>query len=300
MANICSKCGHSNRDTAKFCTNCRTPLSPAGRPGAQPPPAAGPPVPGTGQQVKQAVAQVGSVVGPAASRAGAALAPVAKQAATAGWAGSRKGMSLFARLVTGGGRAAYAEAFNPPPLAEGLVAGTPTTSLVPTPVEPAALLFVLAFPLGALLLQLKWPGGMAVFAAAYLLLLALAYAGIRRPYFTRLTFAGLWQRLAQRSQPAQVPLTRFHLQDRVRNQPIDVVLAGNLQGGTVSPGAYVQVWGIHEPGRAELRAWRLQVLNSTGQPQGIISAPRLVSFVVALFIPLTLWLIAWIGLVAAR
>jgi len=203
-------------------------------------------------------------------------------------------MSLFARIVTGGGRAAYAEAFNPPPVAEGLVAGTPTTSTVPTPIELAALLFVLAFPLGALFLQVKGLPGAAVFAAAYLILLVLAYIGIRRPYLTRLTFAGLWQRVTQRRQPAQVPLTRFHLQDQIRNQPLAVVLMGSLRGGTVSPGTYVQVWGIHEPGRAELRAWKLQVLDRTGQPVGMISAPRLVPLVVALFVPLTLWLIAWI------
>lgn len=283
MANICPKCGHSNRDTARFCTRCRTPLPAAAQPQAQPSPAGVPAAPGTGQQVRQAAAQVG-----------AALAPVAKQAAAAGWVGSRKGMSLFARIVTGGGRAAYSEAFNPPPVAEGPVIGAPVASMVPTPIEPAALLFVLSFPLGALFLQLEGLRGALAFAAAYLVLLVLAYVGARRPYFTRLTFVGLWQRSAQRNRPAHVPLTRFRLQDQVRNQPVDVVLVGNLTGGAVSAGAYVQVWGVHDPGRAELRAWRVQVLDGVGRPVSMIVTPRLVPLVVALFVPLTLWLLAWI------
>jgi hypothetical protein len=252
-------------------------------------PAAAPPsTADLGKQVKDAAARAGAVLGPAAAKAGAVMAPVAKQAAAKGWAGSVRGMSFLAHVATVGGRAAYSEVFGPLSVAGGQVISAPTTTAVPAPVEPAAIFFVLSFPVGLLILTLPAAGWLIL--AVFAVLLALSWLGVRRPYFTKMTFTGLAARLRNRGRTPFVPIYRFQVADRATGQPLDVVMIGPRAGDDVVVAATVALWGIRHPDRNELRAWRVENLDAAGLPVGVLTAPRLMPLTVALCLPAVLML----------
>ncbi len=285
MSNQCPKCGHTNRSDAKFCGKCGATLSP---------PAPSVSAAEVADKAKEMAAKAGAVVGPAAAKAGAAIAPVAKEAAVKGWAGSKRGMSFFARVVTVGGRAAYSEIFGPLPAAHGQVTTPPTASTVPAPVEPAAILFVISLLAGWLIFALQGLSRAVAIAAIFVALLALSWLGIRRPYFTRMTFSGLVGRLRRRGQAPQVPIYRFRITEGTSGQPLDVLMVGERKGRAISQGALVELWGIRDPGRNELRAWKVETVDASGQPVGALTAPRLIPLTVALFLPALLILVVWL------
>ena len=285
MSNNCPKCGHINRTGSKFCGKCGATLSP---------PAPSVSAAEIADKAKEIAAKAGTVVGPAAARAGAAVAPVAKEAAIKGWAGSKRGMSFFARVVTVGGRAAYSEVFGPPPVAHGQVTAPPTASTVPAPVEPAAILFVISLLAGWLIFALQGLSLAIAIAVIFVVLLALSWLGIRRPYFTRMTFSGLVARLRRRGQSPQVPIYRFRIAEGTSGQPLDVVMIGERKGRAIFQGSLVELWGIREPGRNELRAWKVETVDVSGQLVGTLTAPRLIPLTVALFLPAILILLVWL------
>ena len=207
MSNNCPKCGHINRDVARFCAQCGATLTP---------PAPSVSAAEVAEKAKEMAAKVGAAVGPAAAKAGAAVAPVAKEAVVKGWAGSKRGMSFFARVVTVGGRAAYSEVFSPFPIARGQVATPPAESTVPVPVEPAAILFVISLLAGWLIFALPGLSRGISIAVIFAALLVLSWMGVRRPYFTRMTFSGLLARLRRRGQAPRVPIYKFRISEGIR------------------------------------------------------------------------------------
>jgi len=299
MTSSCPKCGQANRAGAKFCAVCGAALAaPAGsasaagsvpaRPGAASPSAAGAAAGGPG------AAPPGAGVGPAVAKAGAALAPVARQAAAKGWAGSKRSMSFLARVVTVGGRAAYSELFGPLPVAGGQVATSPTAAMVPAPFEFPALLFVLVLLGEWLVFALPSVTQGIVILAALMALLLLSWLGFRRPYFTVLTLTGLIGRLRNRGRPLRVPIYKFQVVERTGGQPLDVVMIGPQKGVRVAAGAIVELWGVRHPGRNELRAWRVESVDATGQSRGVLTVPRLIPLTVALFLPVIVVLATWL------
>jgi len=285
MSDQCPKCGHANRPNAKFCARCGATLTPS---------APSVSAAEVAEKAKQMAAKVGATVGPAAAKAGAAVTPVAKEAVVKGWAGSKRGMSFFARVVTVGGRAAYSEIFSPPPVAHGQVSAPPVESTVPAPVEPAAILFVISLLAGWLIFALQGLNRAVSLIAIFIVLLILSWLGVRRPYFTRMTFSGLVARLRRRGQRPQVPIYKFRISEETTGQPLDVVMVGERKGDALYQGALVELWGIREPGRNELRAWRVETWDASGQPVGTLTAPRLIPLTVALFLPALLILIVWL------
>lgn len=326
MLNNCPKCGNTNRAGARFCGNCGATLTPpassvsaaevvdkakemASKAGA----AVGPAAAKAGAVVGPAAAKAGAAVGPAAAKAGAAVVPaakgaaaavtpVAKEAAVKGWAGSKRGMSFFARVVTVGGRAAYSEVFGPLPAAHGQVATQPATSTVPAPIEPAAILFVISLLAGWAIFTLSELSRVIVIATIFVTLLVLSWLGIRRPYFTRMTFGGLVGRLRQRGQAPNVPIYKFRITEGTTGQPLDVVMVGERKAstepgrssGAIAQGALVELWGIRDPGQNELRAWKVETVDTSGQVVGTLTAPRLIPLTVALFLPAALLLLGWL------
>lgn len=273
MSNNCPKCGQDNRAGARFCAVCGGALV---------------------ASAQQPAANAPNALGPAVAKAGAAIAPVARQAAAKGWAGSKRGMGFLARVFTIGGRAAYSEIFGSLPTVSGQVAGSPSEVTVAEPVEPAAIVFVLALLGGWLAFALPPKGTVIAVLAAPLILLVLSWLGLRRPYFTKMTFTGLAGRLRNRGRARQVPICKFQLYEQATGQPLDVVMIGPRKGGSLTPGANVHLWGIRHPGRNELRAWRAEVIDVAGKPLGLLTAPRLIPLTVALFLPAILLLVAWL------
>jgi hypothetical protein len=279
MANQCPKCGQDNRPGSRFCAVCGGPI-------------AGPANAGAGVQASAAIPP--AAVGPVVAKASAAIAPVAKQAAAKGWAGSKRGVGFLARVFTIGGRAAYSEVFGSLPTASGQVAAPPNEAAVAEPIEPAALVFVLALLGGWLAFTLPPRGTAIVIIAAPLVLLVLSWLGFRRPYFTKMTFTGLAGRMRNRGRARPVPIYKFQVYEQTTGQPLDVVMVGPRQGSALAPGANVHLWGIRHPGRNELRTWRVEAVDSTGKPLGLLTAPRLIPLTVALFLPSILLLLVWL------
>lgn len=278
MANVCSTCGHVNRDEARFCSGCGGKLTPLSQPPAKP-------VAEAAEKIKEAASKAGEILGPPAAQAGAAVAPIAKEAAAKSWESSKKGMSLFARVMTGGGKAAYTEIFHPLPVAGGRVLTPPSSTTVPLPIEGAALLFMAVLLLGWLVFLLPPWGIVGALVGACVLLLVLSWLGVRRPYFSKLTFSGLWDRVLRRGQASRVPLYKFQVQDAPGSQPLDVAMLGERQGGQLSQGTQIQLWGILDQGRNELRAWKVETLDAAGQPMATVVVPKLIPLTVALFLP---------------
>ena len=241
MANKCPKCGQDNRPGSRFCAVCGGPI-------------AGPANAGTGVQASAAVPP--AAVGPVVAKAGAAIAPVAKQAAAKGWAGSKRGVGFLARVFTIGGRAAYSEVFGSLPTASGQVAAPPNEAAVAEPIETAALVFVLALLGGWLAFTLPPRGTAIVIIAAPLVLLVLSWLGFRRPYFTKMTFTGLAGRMRNRGRARQVPIYKFQVYEQTTGQPLDVVMVGPRQGSALGSGRECASLGYPSSGpeRAEILA----------------------------------------------
>lgn len=301
--NNCPKCGHTNRSGARFCAGCGATLAP---------PDSSVSSDEVAEKVKQAASKAGAAVGPAASKAAssaskagkavapvakdaaAAVTPVAKEAAAKGWAGSKRGMGLFARIMTMGGRAAYSEVFSPLPAARGQVTTQPTTSTVPTPIDPAALLFVLSLFVGWSIFSLTMLNQAIALGTIFVVLLLLSWLGIRRPFFTKLTFSGLLDRLRRRGQTPQAPILKFRIKESASGQPLDVAMLGERDGAPIVQGSLVELWGIHEPGQNQLRAWKAEIADASGQIVGSVTTPRLLPLTVALFVPAFLLLLVWL------
>jgi hypothetical protein len=280
---ICPRCGKPNRAAARFCVGCGQALA-----GAAPPPAA------VGQRARQAVGQVAQAATPAVRQAAQAAAPVAGQVARRSWQASRQGMGWLARLVTGGGRAAYTEIVSPQPALAGQVVSVPTEDWVPAQIELGAIAFLAGLLLGWLVFLLpEWWQELAAILALALLLLGLNFAGLRRPAFTRMT----WGRLLRRFR--QVPRLRCHVRDYATNQTTTLTLVGPRAGGPLVQGADLLAYGIRDTRNNEVRAWKLDLSGATGNT--VITAPRLAPLTVALLlVPLLLGLVWLIGMVIGR
>lgn len=280
MANSnCPKCGQANRPGARFCAVCGGPLlAPAS----------------AGVPAQQGADNAPTALGPAVAKAGAAIAPVARQVAAKGWARSKRSMSFLTRVLTMGGRAAYSELFGPLPAAGGQVVAAPNEATVPVPVEPAALVVVLVLLGGWLIFALPSVGQTAVIIAAPIVLLLLSWLGLRRPYFTKMTFTGLAGRLRNRGRAYPVPIQKFQVFEHATGQPLDVIMIGSRNGSPLIPGANVHLWGIRHPGRNEIRAWRAETVDASGQSLGVLTTPRLIPLTVALFLPALLFLVVWV------
>jgi len=333
MAVVCPICGISNRDGATFCGSCGTKLSPPSispaapgprqppsvPPVASPPPAAAPPPPAYSQsqwpasqvpagpqsyspqpvapQAPAGYPQGSGVAIPTPPAPAAAIATqTAKAAAAKSWEVTKQGMNLVTRLVTGGGRAAYTELFKPVPVIKGYVVSPPATASVPSPLEPAAFLFVAVLLLGWFILALPkgWIGAL-VLLVAWIGLLALNRLGVRRPFFSRLTLMRLRSLLGDKAK-GQAQQVRFTVNNYDTNQPVDVVVVGARQGWPPNRGYWVQVWGFPDNSRNEVRGWQVEVVDSGGQRVGVYAAHRLMPLTVALFLPLTLVTLAFVVL----
>ncbi len=323
----CPRCGRPIRPGAKFCGACgaaiaAAPAQPTAAPASpgQPAISAAPPDQSAASgapssvsaaevaaKAREAAAKAGAVIGPAAAKAGAvvvpaareaaaAVAPVAKEAAAKGWAGSRRGMSFFARVATVGGRAAYSEVVSPQPAARGQVTAPPVAASGPAPAEPAALALLAITLLAAwLVFALAGVARFLAIGGMFIGLLFLSWLGVRRPYFTLLAFEGWIARVTQRGQAPIVPLYRFTMREEGSGQALAVVMVGERKGVDVADGAWVEVWGIREPQRNELRAWKVQMADAAGQPGPVLTAPRLIPLSVALFLPAALILLIALG-----
>jgi len=259
----CPNCQHVNRDGSRFCGRCRSPLVAAPSP------------------------QMIPVAAPAAS-AGHKLPRIPRPVV----AGSQRGLRFLVSIFTGGGRAAYAEVVGPAPIAEGVVASQPYESPVGYPFEIAFWLFLLAWPLACLLLAIPslWVS-IPVFALLYLSLIVLSWAGLRRPFFTRLTMGKIASWLTQG--PHQTTLYRFELDERQTRQRIVVTVIGPRKGpqaqhSPLQPGHQVRLYGLLDRSSNAIRAWKLEYLDINWRETGmIIKAPRFIPLTSALFLPIT-------------
>lgn len=269
---ICSQCGKPNRATARFCANCGANLAGA-IPPASPPPS---PAAGAARRGREVVGQVAQ-----------AAAPLAHQAAHQSWQASRQGMGWLARLTTGGGRAAFTELVSPQPAVVGQVVSSPMEDWIPAPIEGGAITFVLCLLLSWLvfLLPVWWYEVLGILALAFLLL-ALNFAGVRRPAFTRM----MWGRLLRRAK--QVPRLRFQVRDQATDQVVTLTVVGPRTGGQVAPGDDLLAYGVHYPGSNEVRAWKLDLGGA--QSTGVMTAPRLIPLTVALLLIPALLGLVWL------
>jgi hypothetical protein len=268
----CPRCGRPNRATARFCVACGATLAGAASP-ASPPPVSAAGVAGRARDV--------------AAQAAQAAAPVAREAAQRSWQASRQGMGWLARLVTAGGRAAYTEVVSPQPVFAGQVISPPVDDWAPLPVEGAAIAFVACLLLGWLVFLLpNWWQEALVILALGLVLLALNFAGLRRPTFTRLT----WSRLLR--QARQTPRLRCQVREHATNQVANLTMLGPRSSGQVFQGADLLAYGMHHPQQGEVRAWKLDLAGAAGPV--VVVAPRLVPLSVALLLVPILLGLAWL------
>jgi hypothetical protein len=256
----CLNCQQPLRAGAQFCTRC----------GAA---SAAPVQPDALSRMRQAAAQAGS-----------SAAPVVIDTAAKGWQVSRRKMGRLAGILTLGGRAAYTEIASPQVALEGFVVSPPTPAWSPPVREPAAYLFMAVLLAIWLLLLLPPLAGLVAWLGLLVALLALAWAGARRPYFSRLTFRVLWQRLRRR--PASVAALTFSVQHQSApgRPPVVVTVLGYDPQGALSANTFVRVYGIFSADGKNLRAWKVLTTDSNGRLAGALTAPRLLPLVVALLL----------------
>ena len=289
----CSKCGTPNRVGARFCARCAAPLPSA------PAPVVAPPAPVTPQRPAPQYPSLHSGQAPAPQPAAApAIQPALSSDIALLTRGCGAVLRPIARVVTLGGRAAYADLIAAEPTASGQVASAPNPQqYTPAPIETGCFLWGLAWLLVGLLvwaLPKEWLA-VLIFAALYLILLFLSWIGLRRPYFTRMTLNTLWNFLTTRGRGAQ-PQMVFAL-NTFDNRQVFVTMMGPLKGLTQDTvpqqGHLVQVWGI--PEGQTIRAWKLEFLQVNRQPASVwLSAPRLLPLTASLLLPLTFWFIVLI------
>lgn len=284
----CPRCGAPNRSTARFCGKCgmtfqiaaSTPGAPAYSPPAQPAYSPSP------QLAPTAVAQM-----PAAQ-------PMARQAGAAVASGAGRILRSIARVLTLGGRAAYADLVAPQVVASGLVVSPPSSIQVASNFEVGFFMWIAAWLLGALLLMASGLAGASAFVFLYLILFALSWLGLRQPYFSRLTLSTLLRLVTGKGRGSQ-PAMHFTLNTAQHGQVL-VTMLGPIDGLTAQTMPQVQhavqLWGI-KTGQV-LRAWKLEFLGTDYRPVGTwLSTPRVLPLTAALFIPLTFWLIVWLAFV---
>jgi hypothetical protein len=266
----CPHCRQMTRAGTRFCSACGKDMQAAG---ATPVAAAG---------------NFAHKAGEIASQAGQAAAPYLQQAAVSSWQQSKRGAGWLRRVLTGGGRAAYSEVTTPFPVSEGWIrALVPPRQIVP-PLEIAAFIFTLILLLSWLIVLLPgwWAG--VVLATSFFSLFVLSFAGVKRPFFTKMTF----QRLL--GQLSQINVLEFHVQEAQTNRQLRVEMWGVQSPPSLPSGAYVQLYGIENKGQAVVRVWWCNVLDQNGHTQMTVSAPRLLPLTLALFLPLFLNLIIWV------
>ena len=261
----CPFCGQANRVGARFCAGCGKDMSAPDAPG-----------------VIQKAAGV-------AAQAGRAVAPVAQQAAVAGWRGGKRGAGFLARVLTLGGRAAYTEITNPSPIAAGQITGPLTPRVLATPLEGAAVIFAVFVLFGWLVIFLPEVRQIALaIGGSVMALFALNFAGVRRPFFTTMTF----DRFFRGSR--QVKAVDFHLHDRQSNQSLRVEMRGTEGAIPLVSGMFVQVYGVRDKAQGVIRAWRVDAVDQNWQTYTTFLAPRLIPLTVGLFLPALVALVAWL------
>jgi len=289
MASIaCPNCGTPNRAGARFCAKCRAQLTVAPTAPAYPP--------------QQSLAPA-----PLSPVTPAQFPPAVSQAGVTAARGCGAVFHGLTRLLTLGGRAAYADLIAPQPAATGMIVSPVEQRPAPTPIEFGCLVWGLAWIVFGLLVGFNrdgW-GNPVMFAILFLGLFALSWIGLRRPYFSMLAPSIVINLMSARGRGTQDQL-RFTLQDQ--QEPLSVTLIGAMKDLTPQtlpqPGHIVRVWGIRAGGT--VRAWKLQFLNTDYSPTTLtLSTARLFPLVAALFIPAFAWLLIWvawlvIGLVSSR
>ncbi len=241
----CQRCGRENREGAKFCASCGAPLTPVQEVASPPPAESGPPAP-------------------------TAAAEEAKEAA-------RKIWDLVKTVVTIGARTAWLELRDPAPALEGTVTERVKVDAVTPPSEGAFWGFVvLCFVLFVFALSSVWLFPLL----AAVVTLVLSWLKWRRPYFSPLGWKSLWGLIGK---PVQVP--SWHLKVLTPQGEKEVFIYGEATGDEPTQGERVRFWGIFEDkAQTRLRAWKVQTLDSAGQPKGQpLMAPRLIPFVPASF-----------------
>lgn len=265
---ICPHCRQPIRAGAHFCTRCGAAMAVPANPAA-------PIQPDALGQIRQAAMQ-----------AGASVAPVVIDTAAKSWQVSRREMGRLAGILTLGGRAAYTEIASPQPALEGFVVSPPNPAWSSPIREPAAYLFLAALLAVWLLLLLPPLGSLLAWLGLLVALLAFAWYGARRPYFSRLSFHGLWQRMRRRPKP--VAQLTFHVQRHspAGASPVTVTVLGYDPQGALAANTFVRVYGIFSADGATLRAWKVLTIDNGGRLAGALTAPRLMPLVVTFFLPL--------------
>ncbi len=295
MAKFCSKCGHENRDGATFCGKCGASFpAPGATPGAMPPPAA--PAPEVLDKAKDMAARAGSALKPAAEKAGEVMTPLAQKAAAKTWQESKRGAGWLKDVIRGGGESALREIFRPVPLiAQGQVVAQPTTTGATAPLEPAAFWFGAAAVLGWLVFRFPLLEKTIALSIASLVLLLLSWRGARRPYFSRLTFSSIWKFFRSGGKENRTSSTTFGVRDMSTGAVWQVTMLGSPRGNLPHQGQSVAIWGIAAEKSAELRAWKVSVLDAASQPtSATCTAPRLIPLSVALLFLTALMWVVWL------
>lgn len=178
-------------------------------------------------------------------------------------------------VVTVGGRTAWLELTNPEPALEGTVTEKLKVESVTAPSEPAFWGVVVA---AVVLLVFTLTGKWLFPFLATVAFLVLSWLKWRRPYFSALALKGLGGILGK-----QVP--NWNLKVNTLQGETQIILYGDAIGEEPQIGDRIRVWGIFDDkAQTKLRAWKIQVLDTAGQPKGQpFVAPRLYPLIPFLF-----------------
>lgn len=205
--------------------------------------------------------------------------------------------------LTLGGRAAYADLFDPKEYTRGQVL-TLERKPVSARVEPGFIVWCAAWIVFGLLMLLGLVWGLASFLILFLILIALSLPGWRFLGFSHSSAETLFQLVRHFKRGTQLQ-TRFVLQTTQGHQT--VVMRGALEGTmqqlvngktktlpfndtdkTLAVNHLVRVWGMSEGNI--LRVWKLEFLEINATPAQIwLRGPRVLPLTAALFIPLGFW-----------
>ncbi len=263
----CSRCGTPNRAGARFCSRCAAPLTAMPIAPARATPAISP---SPRMQLPSAVSQAGAALG----------------------RGFRALARLVGKLVTLGGRAAYTDLIAPQPVATGMIVSPVERRAALAPFDLGCFGWLASWIVIGLMVWLLAPNTLGVdfmFMMLFFILLLLSWAGLRRPYFSR---------ILPRAAKDQL---RFALKTPQGQMAVEMIGAiKNLTPDTLPrQGHLVQLWGI--PAGSTLRAWKLQFLNTDNSPSTLtLSAERLFPLVAALFAPTIAWVVIWIIFLLTR